>query len=94
MDETKLRAVLQEVWAQAQQTVLSKKIFSKRLEVKKRVLSKAITQIQALLPPKIPVYEPEELAEAMGGGVDRAGEIADVLWGDNTSVLDIDLKGG
>ena len=70
IDETKLRAVLQEVWAQAQQTVLSKKIFSKRLEVKKRVLSKAITQIQALLPPKIPVYKSEELAERLDAPLD------------------------
>ena len=87
MDETKLRAVLQEVWAQAQQTVLSKKIFSKRLEVKKRVLSKAITQIQVLLPSKIPVYKSEELAEAMDGG----DLLKHQLGG---PVLDIDLRGG
>ena len=85
MDETKLRAILNNLyWSTSPK---QKKSYFPRVTHRKTVVEKAVKAIQALLPPKIPVYKSEELAEAMDGG----DLLKHQLGG---PVLDIDLRGG
>ena len=69
MDETKLRAILHEMFD-----------YPKSVSNIIRV-DNAIRAIQALLPPKIPVYDPEDVADALEN------------VGANDGVFDIHLQG-